>query len=59
MENSLENLGERIGLSCSLVRVKPEILERILEGGLWWSCERCGEDEGLDGLKGMEMVEYV
>jgi hypothetical protein len=42
-----------------LVRVKSEILERILKRGLWSVCERCREDEGLDGLKGMEIVKSM
>ena len=59
MGNSRENFGERIGQSRSLVRVKSEILERILKKDMGRVCERCREDEGLDGLKGMEIVKSM
>ena len=40
-------------------RVKSEILERILKKGIGRVCERCREDEGLGGLKGMNIVKSM
>ena len=52
-------MGERIGQSLSLVRVKSEILSRILERGLGKARKRYEDDECLDGLKGMRVLKFM
>ena len=52
-------MGERIGQSLSLVRVKSEILSRILERRLGKARKRYEDDEGLDGLKGLKMARFM
>ena len=48
----MENGDERGGKD----RGEREILERILKKGIGRVYERYEEDEGLDGLKGMKIV---